>query len=76
MTGMTFLAVVVIALVAGFAYNWIIPRVTPMLPSVVTGNKLLQTLATGVFIIVVIVVAHFVARAVLGKKATRAIAST
>lgn len=69
----TFLALAIVAMVAGFVYNWITPLITPKLPSQVSGNMILSSIATGVFILVSIAVAHFVARAIVGRKA-RAVA--
>lgn len=73
MSGMTFLVVTIIALAAGYIFNWLSPRVQPMLPSAVTSNVFFQSIATGVFILVVIAIAHFVAKAAFGKKARKAI---
>jgi len=72
MQPIAFFALAVVALVAGFVYNWIVPKVTPQLPSQVTSNIVLSSIATGTFILVSIAVAHFVARLLVGRKARTA----
>ena len=68
----TFLVLALVALVAGFVYNWLTPKLTPMLPAVATSNIVLRSVATGVFILIAIAIAHWVAKAVVGKKAAAA----
>lgn len=69
MSGMAFLALGLVAIVAGFVYNWLVPQVSPMLPATVSNNLALRSLATGVFILVALAVAHLVTRMVVGRKA-------
>lgn len=69
MSGAAFFAIAIVALVAGFVYNWLVPKITPQLPSQVTSNLILASVATGVFILVSVAVAHWVARMIVGRKA-------
>ena len=71
MTPMGFVVIALVAMVAGFVYNWLTPLVTPKLPSAITGNVFLSSIATGVFILASVAVAHFIGRAIAGKRAAR-----
>lgn len=62
-----------VAFVAGVVYNWVVPQVTPHLPSQVQSNMVLRSLATGAFILVSIAIAHVVAKLVAGKRAKRVV---
>lgn len=70
MSGMAIGVFAAFAMVAGFVWQFGVPKLQPMLPAVFSTNAFARALATGVFIIGTVWVAYATAKALgQGKRA-------